>query len=193
MAELIRNPQKMKRVQEELDDVVGLEPKVEGYDIDRLPYLDAVVKETFRLHPALPLLFPHTAERDCEIEGYMIRKDAQVFVNMWAIGRAHTIWKEPFEFMPERFLEEKNREIDYKGHNFELIPFGAGRRQCVGYPFGICMVHLVLASFLHSFDWTLPTREQIDMRDEFGQMLKKAVQLTAVPKPRQLRYPHHVY
>ncbi|GLJ36122.1 hypothetical protein SUGI_0724650 [Cryptomeria japonica] len=137
MAELIRNPQKMKRVQEELDDVAGLEPKVEGYDIDRLPYLDAVVKETFRLHPALPLLFPHTAERDCEIEGYMIHKDAQVFVNMWAIGRDHTIWKEPFEFMPERFLEEKNREIDYKGHNSELIPFGAGRRQCVGHPFGI--------------------------------------------------------
>ncbi|GLJ36128.1 hypothetical protein SUGI_0724710 [Cryptomeria japonica] len=193
MAELIRNPQKMKRVQQELDDVVGLKRKVEGHDLDRLPYLDAVVKETFRLHPAVPLLVPLKSVRDCEIEGYMVPKDAQVTVNLWAIGRDPAIWKEPLEFMPERFLEGDNSEIDYRGHNFELIPFGAGRRQCLGRPFGIRMVHWTLAAFLHSFDWALPcgiTCKQIDMRDDFGLVLKKTVELNAVPIAR---LPHHVY
>ncbi|GLJ36127.1 hypothetical protein SUGI_0724700 [Cryptomeria japonica] len=193
MAELIRNPEKMKRVQQELDGVVGLERKVEAYDINRLFYLDAVVKETFRLHPTVPLLLPHKARKDCEIEGYMIPKDAQVLVNLWAIGRDPATWKEPFEFMPERFLEGENSEIDYKGHNFELIPFGAGRRGCVGLPFALRMVHLVLACFLHSFEWTLPhemTREQMDMSDEFELALKKASELIAIPKPR---LPHYVY
>ncbi|GLJ36125.1 hypothetical protein SUGI_0724680 [Cryptomeria japonica] len=193
MTELIRHPEKMKRVQQELDGVVGLVRKVEAYDINRFSYLNAVVKETFRLHPTVPLLLPLKAGKDCEIEGYMIPKDAHVLVNLWAIGRDPATWKEPLEFMPERFLEGENSEIDYRRHNFELIPFGAGRRLCVGHPFAMRMLHLVLASFIHSFEWTFPhgmSREQMDMRDEFGLVLKKASKLIAIPKPR---LPHHIY
>ncbi|GLJ32406.1 hypothetical protein SUGI_0652100 [Cryptomeria japonica] len=193
MAELILNPHAMKRAQQELEEVVGLDRKVEESDIDRLPYLHAVVKEVFRLHPPIPLLVPHKAVNSCEVAGYTIPKNSQIIVNVWAIGRDPSIWEEPFKFIPERFLEGEKSEIEYKGHDFELLPFGAGRRICMGLPLANRMVHLVLASLVHSFDWTLPDcmpSHKLDMSDELGSALKKAVDLQAIASPR---LPHHLY
>ena len=158
MTELIRHPEKMKRAQAELDEVVGSERMVEESDAERLPYLRAVVKEVFRLHPAVPFLIPHRADERCEIAGFVIPKHSQIIVNVWAIGRDPSIWKEPLKFMPERFLDKEKGSVDYKGQNLELIPFGAGRRMCVGLPLASRMVHLLLASLLHPFEWTLPPR-----------------------------------
>nr|ATG29973.1 CYP76AA68 [Taxus chinensis] len=193
MAEFIRNPQKMQKVQRELDEMVSGNRRVEESDLDRLSYLHAAVKEIFRLHPTAPLLLPHKAESACEMEGFVIPKDSQVMVNVWAMGRDPAIWKNPLEFIPERFLEGENGKMDYKGQNFELIPFGAGRRICVGLPLASRMVHLVVASLLHSFQWTLPNEmrcEEMDMSDEFGITLKKVIELNAIPMPR---LPHHIY
>jgi cytochrome P450 len=156
MTELIRNPEKMKRVQAELDEVVGRERMVEESDAERLPYLRAVVKEVFRLHPAAPFLIPHRADNRCEIAGFVIPKHTQIIVNVWAIGRDPSIWKEPLKFIPERFIDKETSSVDYKGQNFELIPFGAGRRMCVGLPLASRMVHLLLGSLLHSFEWAPP-------------------------------------
>eukprot|EP01018_Ginkgo_biloba_P006516 Gb_15956 [translate_table: standard] len=153
MAELIRNPQTMKRARAEVEEIVGCNKKVEESDTERLPYLQAVMKEVLRLHPPAPLLLPHRADASCEIAGFVIPKNRQVIVNAWAIGRDPASWTDPLEFIPERFLE---LERDYKGHDFELIPFGAGRRICVGIPLAIRMLPFVLASLLHSFDWSLP-------------------------------------
>ncbi|GLJ32228.1 hypothetical protein SUGI_0648650 [Cryptomeria japonica] len=193
MAELIRNPQKLNRARQELDEVVGCNRKVEESDLDRLPYLHAAVKEVFRLRTTGPLLLPHKATSSCEIGGFVIPKDTQVMVNVWAMGRDSSIWKNPLEFIPERFLEGENSKIDYRGQDFELIPFGAGRRMCPGLPLASRMVHLVLASLLHSFEWKLPdgmSCEQMDMSDDFGITLKKAADLTAIPTPR---LPHPIY
>ncbi|GLJ32221.1 hypothetical protein SUGI_0648550 [Cryptomeria japonica] len=194
MAELIRNPQKLNRARQELDEVVGCNRKVEETDLDRLPYLHAAVKEVFRLRTTGPLLLPHKATSSCEIGGFVIPKDTQVMVNVWAMGRDSSIWKNPLEFTPERFLEgESNSKIDYRGQDFELIPFGAGRRMCPGLPLASRMVHLVLASLLHSFEWKLPdgmSCEQMDMSDDFGITLKKAADLRAIPTPR---LPHPIY
>eukprot|EP00253_Pinus_taeda_P035468 PITA_35468 len=187
MTELIRHPEKMKRVQAELDEVVRRERMVEESDAERLPYLRAVVKEVFRLHPPVPFLIPHRADNRCEIAGFVIPKHAQIIVNVWAIGRDPSIWKEPFKFMPERFLDTEMGSVDYKGQNFELIPFGAGRRMCVGLPLASRMVHLLLASLLHPFEWALPrgmTGDKVDMSDRFGLTLAKAVPLEAIPTPR---------
>eukprot|EP01018_Ginkgo_biloba_P018172 Gb_12034 [translate_table: standard] len=191
MAELIRKPQTMKRAQMELNDVVGRHRRVEESDTEKLPYLQAVVKEVLRLHPPAPFLIPHTAERCCEIGGYLIPKNSQVMVNVWAIGRDPAIWKEPLHFFPERFLECDH--MDYKGHNFKLIPFGAGRRICVGLPLAYRMLHFVLASLLHSFDWRLPhgqNSDEMDMTEKFGITLQKAVPLIAIPTPR---LPSNIY
>ncbi|GLJ32039.1 hypothetical protein SUGI_0645230 [Cryptomeria japonica] len=193
MAEFIRNPQKLNLARQELDEVVGSSRKVEESDLDRLPYLHAAVKEIFRLRPPGPLLVPHKATSNCEIGRFVIPKDTQVMVNVWAMGRDPSIWKNPSEFMPDRFLEGENSMIEYGGQNFELIPFGAGRRICPGLPLASRMVHLVLASLLHSFEWELPdgmSCEQMDMSDEFGVTLKKVEELKAIPTPR---LPHHIY
>ncbi|KAH9328167.1 hypothetical protein KI387_000275, partial [Taxus chinensis] len=168
MAEIIRNPKIMERVKEELDKIVGRERIAQENDIDNLPYLHAVVKETFRMHPAAPLLIHHKAQSSCEIDGYVIPKDAQVFVNAWAIGRDPITWKDPERFFPERFMES---EVEYKGHHFELIPFGSGRRICPGLPLAHQMIHIGVASLIQCFDWCLPNGqnpEDLDMRGDFG-------------------------
>ncbi|XP_065859477.1 cytochrome P450 76T24-like [Euphorbia lathyris] len=178
MAELLRNPEKLSELKKELKEVEG---QIQESDIHRLPYLQATVKEIFRLHPAGPFLVPHKAESEVEIGGFKIPKYAQILVNVWAMGRDGSIWENPDRFEPERFLGSK---IDVKGRDFELIPFGAGRRICPGLPLAHRMLHLMLASLVQSFDWKLANGiepKELDMTESFGLSLSKAQPLLATP------------
>ncbi|CAH2057854.1 unnamed protein product [Thlaspi arvense] len=186
MAELLRNPKTMTKVQAEIDRVIGQNGVVQESDISQLPYLQAVVKETFRLHPAAPLLLPRKAETDVEILGFMVPKDTQVLVNVWAVGRDSSAWENPTRFEPERFL---GKETDVKGKDYELTPFGAGRRICPGLPLAVKTVPLMLASLLYSFDWKLPNgvvSEGLDMDESFGLTLHKTNPLHAVPVKKRV-------
>lgn len=184
MTELLRNPETMKKAKAELNEVIGPHRLVEEKDIEQLKYLQAVVKETLRLHPPVPLLLPRRALEDATYMGYHIPKGTQIFVNVWAIGRDPDVWADPLLFKPERFLSSNT---DYKGQNYELIPFGSGRRICVGMMLAQRMLHLTLASLLHCFDWELEsgvTPESIDMREREGITARKLVPLKAIPKKR---------
>ncbi|GLT64363.1 hypothetical protein SLA2020_368630 [Shorea laevis] len=186
MAELLRNPESMRKVKEELNRVVGPNKEVEESDIEELPYMQAVVKETLRLHPPGPFLIPRNAMEDTNFMGYVIPKDTQILVNAWAIGRDPDAWEDPLMFEPERFLGSK---IDYKGQNFELIPFGSGRRICVGMLLAHRLLHLGLASLLHYFDWELPintTPADVDMTERNGIAVRKLVPLKAIPNRKEL-------
>ncbi|CDY27373.1 BnaC04g50320D [Brassica napus] len=181
MSELLRSPKTMAKAQAEINRVLGQKGFVEESDISELPYLQAVVKEVFRLHPAAPLLVPRKAESDVEVLGFMVPKDTQVLVNVWAIGRDPSVWENPTRFEPERFL---GKETDVRGRDYELTPFGAGRRICPGLPLAVKIVPLMLASLLYSFDWKLPngvTSEDLDMDETFGLTLHKTNPLHAVP------------
>ncbi|CAH8386853.1 unnamed protein product [Eruca vesicaria subsp. sativa] len=181
MAELLNNPKSLARAQAEIDCVIGQNGIVQESDISYLPYLQAVVKETFRLHPAAPFLVPRKAEADVKVLGFMVPKDAQVLVNVWAIGRDPAVWENPNRFEPERFL---GKETDVKGRDYELTPFGAGRRICPGLPLAVVTVSLMLASLLYFFDWKLPNGvafEDLDMDETFGITLHKTNMLHAVP------------
>ncbi|KAJ9707341.1 hypothetical protein PVL29_002368 [Vitis rotundifolia] len=181
MTELLRNPRVMQKVRQELSKVIGAGQMVRESDMDRLPYFQVVVKETLRLHPAGPLILPFKAKNDVELCGFTIPSNSHVLVNMWAIARDPSYWGDPSSFLPERFLGSK---IDYRGQNYEYIPFGAGRRICPGMPLAIRMVQLVLASIIHSFNWKLPegtTPLTIDMQEQCGATLKKAIPLSAIP------------
>ncbi|XP_070003725.1 geraniol 8-hydroxylase-like [Nicotiana sylvestris] len=181
MAELLRKPQVLNKVREEILQQIGTERPVKESDIDKLPYLQAVVKEAMRLHPAVSLLLPHKAQNDIEVLGYTVPKNTQVLVNAWAIGRDPKSWEKPLEFMPERFIKSS---VDYKGRDFEFIPFGAGRRICPGLPLAIRMVNLMLASIIQPFSWKLPdgmAPEKLNMEEQFGVSLRKAVPLVAIP------------
>ncbi|MED6182044.1 hypothetical protein PIB30_025120 [Stylosanthes scabra] len=183
MTELLYNPKKLQKLKNELQDVIGKEEKqIEESHISKLPFLRAVVKETFRLHPPFPLI-PHKSKEDVELCGFNVPKNAQVLINIWGVGRDPSIWRNPNEFVPERFLESK---IDYQGNDCELIPFSAGRRMCPGLPLAYRGVHTVLGSLLHCYDWKLVNNGEkekgLDMFDEkFGLSLHKAKPLQAIP------------
>ncbi|KAK7268394.1 hypothetical protein RIF29_21092 [Crotalaria pallida] len=181
LTELVLNPEIMLKVKKELEEIIGKAKPVEESDIAKLPYLQAIIKETFRLHPPVPLLLPRKAERDVEICGYTIPKDAQVMVNVWTIGRDPTLWDNPNLFSPERFI---GSEIDIKGRHFELAPFGAGRRICPAMMLAIRMLLMMLGSLINSFDWKLEDGmklEDVNMDEKFGITLQKAQPLRLVP------------
>ncbi|GKV26280.1 hypothetical protein SLEP1_g35613 [Rubroshorea leprosula] len=184
LAEMLLNPNILKRAHDEMDQVIGRNRRLEESDIPKLSYLQAICKETFRKHPSTPLNLPRVSTEACEINGYYIPAKTRLSVNIWAIGRDPDVWENPLDFTPERFLTEKNKKIDPRGNDFELIPFGAGRRICAGTRMGIVLVEYILGTLVHSFDWALPAGEKLNMDEAFGLALQKAVPLSAVVRPR---------
>ncbi|KAF6160535.1 hypothetical protein GIB67_019475 [Kingdonia uniflora] len=184
MAELMKNPEELKRVQQELDEIVGLDRRVQEADLDKLICLKAALKETLRLHPPIPLLL-HEASEESEVSGYRIPARSRIIINAWAIGRDKTAWDDPETFNPSRFLKEN--ASDFKGSNFEFIPFGSGRRSCPGMQLGLYSLELAVAHLVHCFSWELPDGmkpSELDMMDLFGLTAPRATRLVAVPSPR---------
>ncbi|XP_031124635.1 angelicin synthase-like [Ipomoea triloba] len=188
MTTLLDNPEIMKKVQKELEEIVGLNNIVEEVHLPKLSYLDAVVKETFRLYPALPLLVPRCPTNTTQVGGYTIPKSTRVFLNMYAIHRDPQLWDNPLEFRPERFLNQTSSGLDYTGNDHRFLPFGSGRRICAGIPLAEKMLIYILSSLLHSFDWHLPEGENLDLSDKFGIVTKKCVPLIVVPAQRLSKF-----
>lgn len=184
IAELLRNKEALFKVQREVKKELK-SGKITESQLSGLPYLHACIKETLRLHPTTPFLLPHQAQETCEVMGYTIPKDAEIFVNIWAISRDPKLWDDPLSFKPERFLGSK---VDFRGQNFEFTPFGAGRRMCPGLSLGLRSVELILASLIHGFDWVLPNDDdpsKLDMNDKFGVTLQKEKPVKLIFKPKQ--------
>ncbi|KAH6786299.1 hypothetical protein C2S52_005851 [Perilla frutescens var. hirtella] len=186
MAEMVKNPSVLVKAQDEVRWVFDEEKGfVEESLVHKLEYLKAVVKETLRLHPPVPLLLPRKCVQTCEINGYQIPTETKIIVNAWAINRDPKYWENPDCFQPERFL---GSSVDYKGNNFEYIPFGAGRRMCPGIAFGIANVELPIAMFLYHFDWKLGggiKREEMGMGEGFGITAKRNKDLCVIPVIRR--------
>lgn len=183
MTELLRHPNVMKKLQTEVREIAGENPDIiKEEDLEKMTYLKAVIKETLRLHPPIPLLVPRLAIQDVELMGYNIPRGTRVIVNAWAIGRDPGLWEQPEEFVPERFLETKNSHIDVKGHDFELIPFGSGRRGCPGIQFAVTINELCLANLVHKFDWSLcgeAKENGLDMGESVGIAIHRKIPLFA--------------
>ncbi|XP_024029896.1 cytochrome P450 71D11 [Morus notabilis] len=168
MLEMLRNPRVMEKAQAEVRQVYGAKGKVDETCLHELKYLKLFIKETFRLHPPGPFLLPRESKEDCVLNGYYIPAKTKVIINAWAIGRDPEYWTEPEQFYPERFIDSS---IDFKGTNFVLIPFGAGRRMCPGLTFAMADIELPLAALLFHFDWKLPggiTHKNLDMTEIFA-------------------------
>ncbi|GLU03172.1 hypothetical protein SLE2022_203880 [Rubroshorea leprosula] len=183
MAELVRKPRLMRKAQIEIRNYVGNKGRVTEDDLDQLQYLKIVVKETLRLHPPVPLLVPRETMSPCKIGGYDISPKTVIQINAWAIARDPKYWKNPEEFSPERFADSS---VDFKGQNFEFLPFGSGRRVCPGILLGIITTELLLANLLYCFDWKIPDgmkEEDINMEEEVGAILTvgKKTPLLLVP------------
>nr|XP_043632943.1 desmethyl-deoxy-podophyllotoxin synthase-like [Erigeron canadensis] len=182
MSELLKNPSIMEKAQTEVRQIFSTKAKVDETGIQSLDFLKLVIKETLRLHPPAPLMLPMENREKCEINGYEIPVKTKVVVNVWAIGRDPKYWKDPERFHPERFVDSS---VDYRGGDFEYIPFGAGRRICPGISFGLANLELPLASLLHHFDWKLADtngkNEDLDMTEAFGVTVKRKSVLNIVP------------
>ncbi|XP_056861132.1 cytochrome P450 71B10-like [Raphanus sativus] len=190
MAELARNPRVMKKVQSEIREKIGENKKERIISLDetyQLNYLKMVIKETWRLHPVSPLLVPREVTSEFKINGYTIQPKTRLHVNTWGIGRDPQVWKDPEEFIPERFMD---CDIEANGQHFELLPFGGGRRICPAMYMGATTVEFGLANLLYQFDWKLPEGaevEDIDMDEAFGLTAHKKHDLLLVPvKPLDL-------
>ncbi|KAM3393585.1 hypothetical protein ACQJBY_014358 [Aegilops geniculata] len=188
MAQLLRHPEKMKKVRNELAACLGVGSSdfVKESDLDNLPYLHAVVKETLRLHPAVPLIPREVAADGVSLGGFPIPIGTGVVVNLWAIGRDPTVWSQPDKFVPERFLAAGVGEaVHCQGNDASTYrPFGAGRRVCPGMDYALRSVPLLLASLVHKTEWRLPdgmAPEDIDLNDRYGTVLNLATPLRAVP------------
>ncbi|KAL8149923.1 hypothetical protein AgCh_006798 [Apium graveolens] len=183
MTFLIKHPSKMKKAQQEVRELIGNKGFVDENDVQKLVYLKAVMKETLRLNPPVPLLVPRETLEKCVIDGYEIKPKTLVYVNAYAIGKDPESWENPNEFLPERFIN--NSSIDYKGQDFELIPFGVGRRICPGLVMGVATTELALANVLYCFNWQLPPgmkMEDIDMAPQPGVTMHKKNHLCLVPE-----------
>ncbi|CAL1371340.1 unnamed protein product [Linum trigynum] len=188
MTELLKSEESMTKVREELRREIGGNPINEA-NVFQLTFLNACIKETFRLHPPVPFLIPHCALETCEVLNYRIPKNAQVLVNIWAIGRDPSVWEDPLSFRPERFVNSGSAVVDFKGHDFELLPFGSGRRVCPGLPMAAKQLPLILASLIKGFDWALPGGEdpaKLDMDEKFGLTLQKDQPLLLVARKQSM-------
>ncbi|CAN4088027.1 unnamed protein product [Withania somnifera] len=183
MNELIKNPKILRKLRDEVRQVTEGKSDVTEDDLEHMPYLTAVIKESLRLHSPVPLL-PREALKDTKVLGYDVAAGTQVLVCPWAISRDPTIWENPEEFQPERFLDSS---VDYKGLHFELIPFGAGRRGCPGITFAKVVNELALARMMFHFEFSLPNgakAEDLDVDEALGITVRRKFPLLVVATPR---------
>ncbi|CAL5387169.1 unnamed protein product [Camellia sinensis] len=183
---LLNNPTTLKAAQHEIDMYVGHGNVrwLDESDTKNLVYLQAIIKETLRLYPPGPLSIPRESIQDCHVSGYYVPKGTRLIVNVWKLHRDPHIWTNPDEFRPERFLAWQAKE-DLIKQQFELIPFGAGRRSCPGSTLAYKIMHLILARLLQGFDLeTLSRNEKVDMSEGLGIVLPKATPLEVLLTPR---------
>ncbi|KAF3442608.1 hypothetical protein FNV43_RR16524 [Rhamnella rubrinervis] len=190
LAELINNPNIMNKARQEIDSVIGKDRLVEETDIANLPYLQAIVKETLRLHPTGPLIVRESSE-NTKICGYDIQEKTQLLVNVWAIGRDPNHWENPLEFKPERFVSEelgsRKSQLDVRGQHFHLLPFGSGRRGCPGTSLALQIVQTTLGAMIQCFEWKVgggDDHDLVDMEEGPGLTLPRAHPLVCVPVTR---------
>ncbi|KAK7364773.1 hypothetical protein VNO80_13515 [Phaseolus coccineus] len=160
MSNLLNNPEIVKKAKKELDSHIGQNCLVDEVDISELPYLQSVVYETFRLHPAAPMLVPHFSSEDCTIGKYNLPRNTILLVNAWAIHRDPNLWSDPMHFKPERF--ENENEVN------KLLHFGLGRRACPGSNLAQRTVSLTLGLLIQCFEWKRTSNEEIDMNEGKG-------------------------
>jgi cytochrome P450 len=180
---LLNNRKALKKAQQELDVHIGKDRQVNESDLKNLVYLQAIIKEAMRLNPAASVSPPHESMEDCTLAGYHVPAGTRLLVNIAKIHRDPTVWSDPNEFQPERFLTT-NKDVDVRGNHFQYIPFGSGRRVCPGISLALQIMHLTLATLLHAFEIATPLDKPVDMTEKVGLNNQKAMPVEVHLTPR---------
>nr|GMD67053.1 trans-cinnamate 4-monooxygenase [Ipomoea batatas] len=185
IAELVNNPHIQKKLRDEIDTVLGPGVQITEPDTHKLPYLQAVIKETLRLRMAIPLLVPHMNLNDAKLGGYDIPAESKILVNAWWLANNPAHWKKPEEFRPERFFEEE-KHVEANGNDFRYLPFGVGRRSCPGIILALPILGIVLGRLVQNFELLPPPgQSKVDTSEKGGQFsLHILKHSTIVMKPR---------
>ena len=181
MARMVMHPETQARVQQEITNcLAGASRPIQDADMPRLPYLQAVVKEILRLHPPGPLLsWARLAVNDAHVGKIFVPAGTTAMVNMWAITHNGSIWKEPWSFKPERFMEET---VPVMGSDLRLAPFGAGRRVCPGRALGLSTINLWFARLLQHYSWFSSRPVVLSEHLRLSMEMKKPLVCLAVPR-----------
>ncbi|KAL0436618.1 UNVERIFIED_CONTAM: Trans-cinnamate 4-monooxygenase [Sesamum radiatum] len=185
IAELVNNPKIQAKLRAEIDKILGPRNQVTEPDTHKLPYLQAVIKETLRLRMVVPCLLPHMNLHQAKLGGYDIPARCRIFVNAWWLANDPAHWKKPEEFRPERFLEEESN-VEVNGNNIKYIPFGVGRRNCPGMPIAMPILGITLGSLVQNFELLPPPgQSKLDTTEKIGQFATRMLNhATIVLKPR---------
>ncbi|MCO5570929.1 hypothetical protein L7F22_024659 [Adiantum nelumboides] len=186
ISEIILHPEVQLRLQAEIDSVAGPAGELSEGDLPKLPYLQAVIKESLRMHPPGPLLsWARLAINDVHVAGHPVPAGTIAMVNMWAITHDYSIWAEPNIFKPERFLvSEGGQDVDIRGGDLRLAPFGAGRRVCPGRALGYATVQLWVARLVQQFTWSSHPEHPIDLTELLKLSCEMKYPLHACATPR---------
>ncbi|XP_077248198.1 cytochrome P450 89A2-like [Tasmannia lanceolata] len=185
MANLVKHQEIQKKLFEEIKGVIGEEEKdtIKEEDLQKMPYLKAVIMEGLRRHPPGHFLLAHAVSEDVSIDGYVIPKGTMVNFLVREIGLDKTLWKDPMEFKPERFLE--GEEVDITGsREMKMIPFGMGRRICPGLGLAILHLEYFVANLVNEFEWKAKDGEGVDLseKQEFTIVMKNPLQAIIIPR-----------
>ncbi|KAK8942333.1 Premnaspirodiene oxygenase [Platanthera zijinensis] len=186
MAEMIMNPEVMRKAQSEVRNAFKGKTKIHEDDIANLPYLNMVLKESLRLRSPAPILVPRYCGETLELGGYTIPAGSRVLINAWAIMRDPKYWNDAESFKPERVQTD---EQDFNPTRFQYMPYGGGRRICPGINFGMTSIEVVLANLLYHFDWELPggrLPQEMDMEESMGLALTRKNPLFLVATPYKI-------
>lgn len=184
VANIVKYPSIQKRLVEEIKGVIGIEEEeVKEEDLEKLPYLKAVILEGLRRHPPGQLVLPHAVTEDTVLGGYLVPKYAYVNFMAAAIGWDPKVWENPMEFKPERFMEEG--VVDITGsREVKMMPFGVGRRICPG--LGLALLHLeyFISNLVWKFEWKAIDRDEVDLSEkpEFTVVMKNPLKVFLSPR-----------
>ncbi|KAF5204374.1 Cytochrome p450 [Thalictrum thalictroides] len=184
MSLLLNHPDVLQKARSEINhNVQGR--LLDDSDLAKLPYLHCIINETLRMHPAAPLLVPHSSSKECTVGGYTVPRETVLYANIGAIHRDPKVWIDPDKFMPERFEGVQSE----KEMGFKFMPFGVGRRVCPGANMAMHVVALALGTLIQCFEWERVGQDQVQMHEtNSGATTPKANPLIAMCKP----YPNMV-
>lgn len=174
---LVKNPAIQKKLQKQVDSVLGKDQTPSTTDRTDLPYVEAVVLEGLRFGTAVPLSIPHAVQQDTVFKGYLIPKDATVLPNIVSVHYDPELFPDPEVFKPERFLNADESKIIGTKH---LIPFSLGPRSCIGETLARTELFLYVATLSQKLEFLPPEGEDLPST-------KGEVGLTHKPKPFKVR------
>ncbi|KAH9251530.1 hypothetical protein BASA81_010561 [Batrachochytrium salamandrivorans] len=191
---MVNHPEIQAKCHQALDEVCGNGRMPTLADLPKLEYITACVCEMFRLKHFAPQGLPHQAAEDITLGGYNVPKGTQIFLNFYSLHMNDKLWRKPEEFRPERFLEEERELLDTVLHSelyfkkpeaYKFVPFGQGRRRCVGYGLGRIVIILKVLAWLHCFKWESANGQPVDLDTEILgiTMMPKLQNVRAVPRP----------